>query len=79
LADTAITRWSTRVVWKVGMLMNFSISGVMLPAAPNTFNGTQPPVVTEQLVLLKARRACCTLVREKPLPVVSVWSARPLW
>ena len=79
LAEAAITCWRTSVVWKVGVDRKASICGVMVPAAPNRFTGTQPPLVTVQDVVFSARTACCSLVDEKPLPVVCIWSERPDW
>ena len=79
LADNEATRWITSVVWKVGMLAKASIAGVSVPAVPKMLIGTQPPVVTVQLVVFSERRACCTFEKLKPLPVVEICSERPDW
>ena len=79
LADTAITFCSTFAVWKVGMLMKFNIACEIVPGPPKRLIGTQPRVLTLQVVVFTARAACCSLVKPKPLPVVRLWSERPSW
>ena len=67
----------TDVVCTVDRLTKFSIAGVMVPAAPNRFKGTQPLVLTVQVTAFVARKACCTLENEPQLTRAPTWSDDP--